>query len=112
MTKSFPKFCKTSNEEFDAEKKHAVYGFGAKLPPSYPSAISDCFALTGDFFSPWVQGVKGLEEQTVIQTRMFLNLARRPQRGSKARIIGQPHKGVTTTRPIDKSYFLASGSYV
>jgi len=36
-----------------------VYGFGAKIPPSH-SVCSDCFALTGDFFLPEVEGIDGI----------------------------------------------------
>jgi hypothetical protein len=47
-------------QKYDLAKQHAAYGFGAKLPPSYPASISSCFALTGDFFSPHVDRVDGL----------------------------------------------------
>jgi hypothetical protein len=46
-------------KSYDADDKYPVYGFGARLPPSH-TVTSDCFALTGDFFDPEVQGVDGI----------------------------------------------------
>eukprot|EP00933_Yihiella_yeosuensis_P079084 TRINITY_DN9121_c3_g1_i1.p1 TRINITY_DN9121_c3_g1~~TRINITY_DN9121_c3_g1_i1.p1 ORF type:complete len:1197 (-),score=220.01 TRINITY_DN9121_c3_g1_i1:217-3807(-) len=44
---------------YDNDDMYPVYGFGAKIPPSH-SVCSDCFALTGDFFSPEVEGIEGI----------------------------------------------------
>lgn len=41
------------------DDKYAVYGFGAKIPPTQ-TVCSDCFALTGDFWDPEVKGVEGI----------------------------------------------------
>jgi len=49
-------------EQYDEDKRHPIYGFGARLPPSFQDATSDCFACNGDFFSPTVEGLQGLEE--------------------------------------------------
>ena len=46
-------------EHYDSDKKFPVYGFGARLPPSY-THCSHCFACNGDFFSPEVVGVEGV----------------------------------------------------
>jgi len=44
---------------YDNDKCYPIYGFGAKIPPSH-SVVSNCFALTGDFFQPEVEGVEGM----------------------------------------------------
>lgn len=44
---------------YDSDGMYPVYGFGAKIPPSH-SVCSNCFALTGDFFNPEVEGVEGI----------------------------------------------------
>lgn len=44
---------------YDSDGMYPVYGFGAKIPPSH-SVCSNCFALTGDFFQPEVEGVEGI----------------------------------------------------
>eukprot|EP00439_Symbiodinium_sp_Y106_P012640 s6391_g1.t2 len=36
---------------YDTTDEYAVYGFGARIPPSH-SVCSNCFALTGDFLHP------------------------------------------------------------
>lgn len=41
---------------YDSDKKIPVFGFGAKLPPSF-SHVSHCFALNGNIFDPEVQGI-------------------------------------------------------
>mmetsp|Transcript_49618 Transcript_49618/g.106271 ORF Transcript_49618/g.106271 Transcript_49618/m.106271 type:complete len:1103 (+) Transcript_49618:217-3525(+) len=46
-------------KSFDADDAYPVYGFGAKIPPTH-TTCSDCFALTGDFFEPEVDGVDGI----------------------------------------------------
>jgi len=46
-------------QHYDSDKKMPVYGFGARLPPSY-THCSHCFACTGDFFNPEVEGVDGV----------------------------------------------------
>eukprot|EP00931_Biecheleriopsis_adriatica_P062526 TRINITY_DN37704_c0_g1_i1.p1 TRINITY_DN37704_c0_g1~~TRINITY_DN37704_c0_g1_i1.p1 ORF type:complete len:1138 (-),score=218.32 TRINITY_DN37704_c0_g1_i1:32-3445(-) len=46
-------------ETYDNDNMYPVYGFGAKIPPSY-SVVSNCFALTGDFFEPEVEGIDGI----------------------------------------------------
>ena len=48
-------------EHYDSDKKFPVYGFGAKLPPSF-THVSHCFACNGDFFAPEVVGVEGVAE--------------------------------------------------
>lgn len=42
---------------YDHDNKIPVYGFGAKLPPSF-GIVSQCFALNGNFFSPEVYGLE------------------------------------------------------
>lgn len=44
---------------YDHDNTIPVYGFGAKLPPYY-TAISHCFAVNGNFFSPEIQGIEKL----------------------------------------------------
>jgi len=46
-------------QKYDTDNMFPVYGFGAKIPPSY-SVCSNCFALTGDFFEPEVEGIDGI----------------------------------------------------
>ena len=46
-------------KHYDSDQKFPVYGFGAKLPP-YHTYSSDCFALSGDFFTPEVEGIDGI----------------------------------------------------
>eukprot|EP00440_Ansanella_granifera_P053373 gb/GFBE01057854.1/.p1 GENE.gb/GFBE01057854.1/~~gb/GFBE01057854.1/.p1 ORF type:complete len:1149 (+),score=234.03 gb/GFBE01057854.1/:1-3447(+) len=46
-------------QTYDTDDMYPVYGFGAKIPPSH-SVCSNCFALTGDFFQPEVEGVDGI----------------------------------------------------
>jgi hypothetical protein len=46
-------------QHYDSDKKIPVYGFGARLPPSY-THCSHCFACNGNFFDPEVQGVEGV----------------------------------------------------
>ena len=41
---------------YDSDKKIPVFGFGAKLPPTF-THVSHCFALNGDIFNPEVQGI-------------------------------------------------------
>lgn len=41
---------------YDSDKKIPVFGFGAKLPPSF-THVSHCFALNGNVFDPEVQGI-------------------------------------------------------
>jgi hypothetical protein len=43
-------------QHYDRDKRFPVYGFGARLPPSY-SHCSHCFACNGDFFDPEVEGI-------------------------------------------------------
>lgn len=42
---------------YDSDKKIPVFGFGAKLPPSF-THVSHCFALNGNIFDPEVQGIE------------------------------------------------------
>ncbi|CAJ1410273.1 unnamed protein product [Effrenium voratum] len=42
---------------YDNDNCYPIYGFGAKIPPSH-SVVSNCFALTGDFFQPEVEGAR------------------------------------------------------
>jgi vacuolar-type H+-ATPase subunit F/Vma7 len=42
---------------YDSDKKIPVYGFGAKIPPSF-SIISHCFAVNNNIFDPEVQGIE------------------------------------------------------
>ncbi|CAE7398396.1 CPNE1, partial [Symbiodinium sp. CCMP2456] len=44
---------------YDTTDEYAVYGFGARIPPSH-SVCSNCFALTGDFLHPQVHGIDGI----------------------------------------------------
>ena len=46
-------------QHYDSDKKIPVYGFGARLPPTY-SHCSHCFACNGNFFDPEVEGVDGV----------------------------------------------------
>mmetsp|Transcript_52552 Transcript_52552/g.94325 ORF Transcript_52552/g.94325 Transcript_52552/m.94325 type:complete len:1146 (+) Transcript_52552:68-3505(+) len=46
-------------QTYDTDDMYPVYGFGAKIPPSH-SVCSNCFALTGDFFLPEVEGIDGI----------------------------------------------------
>ena len=46
-------------QQYDSDKQIPVYGFGAKLPPSH-TITSHCFALSGDFFNPEVDGIDGV----------------------------------------------------
>jgi copine 4/6/7 len=46
-------------EHYDSDHMVPVYGFGARLPPSY-THCSHLFACNGDFFSPEVKGVQGV----------------------------------------------------
>ena len=48
-------------EHYDSDKKFPMYGFGARLPPSY-THCSHSFACNGDFFEPEVVGVDGVLE--------------------------------------------------
>ena len=53
---------------YDSDKLVPVYGFGARLPPSF-THCSHCFACNGDYFSPEVGGL-----DAIIQTyRKALN---------------------------------------
>lgn len=42
---------------FDPDEKVLAYGFGAKIPPSH-TVCSDCFALSGDYFEPEIEGIE------------------------------------------------------
>lgn len=44
---------------YATDNSYPIYGFGAKIPPTH-SVVSNCFALTGDFFQPQVDGVEGM----------------------------------------------------
>jgi len=44
---------------YATDNSYPIYGFGAKIPPTH-SVVSNCFALTGDFFQPEVDGVEGM----------------------------------------------------
>jgi hypothetical protein len=44
-------------QSYDQDRKISVYGFGARLPPTY-NHTSHCFACNGDFFDPEVVGVE------------------------------------------------------
>ena len=44
-------------QSYDQDRKIAVYGFGARLPPTY-STTSHCFACNGNIFDPEVVGVE------------------------------------------------------
>ena len=46
-------------ECYDSDKKYPVYGFGARLPPTF-TQTSHCFALNGDYLDPEVEGVEGM----------------------------------------------------
>jgi hypothetical protein len=48
-------------QHYDSDKQMPVYGFGARLPPSY-GHCSHYFACTGDFFDPEVRGLDGVLE--------------------------------------------------
>ena len=50
----------TIMQYYNSSKKIASYGFGAKVVVDHD--ISQCFALTGDIFSPQVKGINGLIE--------------------------------------------------
>lgn len=41
---------------YDSDKKIPVYGFGAKIPPSF-SLVSHCFAINKDIFDPELEGI-------------------------------------------------------
>ena len=42
-----------------AAVRYPVYGFGAKIPPTH-TFTTHCFALTGNFLDPEVEGVAGI----------------------------------------------------
>lgn len=42
---------------YDSDKKIPVYGFGAKIPPTF-SLISHCFAINNNIFDPELQGIE------------------------------------------------------
>lgn len=42
---------------YDSDKKIPVYGFGAKLPPSF-SIVSHCFAINQNIFDPELKGIE------------------------------------------------------
>lgn len=44
---------------YDSDKMIPVYGFGARLPPSY-THCSHCFACNGDYFNPEVAGIEAI----------------------------------------------------
>eukprot|EP00743_Colponemidia_sp_Colp-15_P008945 GILK01009761.1.p1 GENE.GILK01009761.1~~GILK01009761.1.p1 ORF type:complete len:735 (+),score=145.25 GILK01009761.1:27-2231(+) len=46
---------------YDSDNKIPVYGFGARLPPSYEN-VSHCFALNGNYFAPEVLGIEGVQQ--------------------------------------------------
>mmetsp|Transcript_32650 Transcript_32650/g.69019 ORF Transcript_32650/g.69019 Transcript_32650/m.69019 type:complete len:841 (-) Transcript_32650:180-2702(-) len=48
-------------QHYDSDGKYPVYGFGAKLPPSL-NHVSHCFACTGNYFNPEVEGISGIIE--------------------------------------------------
>ena len=45
---------------YNASKRITAYGFGANVVKNHET--SHCFSLTGDIFSPQVNGIKGLIE--------------------------------------------------
>ncbi|EER13961.1 copine, putative [Perkinsus marinus ATCC 50983] len=48
-------------EAYNNDNKYPVYGFGARLPPTY-TLSSNCFSLKGNFFDPEVYGIDGIIE--------------------------------------------------
>ena len=50
--------CLSILENYDKDKMFPIYGFGGKVPEC--QAVSQCFALNGDIFSPEVNGVNGV----------------------------------------------------
>jgi len=50
--------CLSILENYDKDKMFPIYGFGGKVPEC--QAVSHCFALNGDIFSPEVNGVNGV----------------------------------------------------
>ena len=42
---------------YDSDKKIPVYGFGAKIPPSF-GLVSHCFAINKNIFDPELQGIE------------------------------------------------------
>lgn len=41
---------------YDLDEKVLAYGFGARIPPSH-TVVSDCWALSGDYFEPELEGI-------------------------------------------------------
>jgi len=41
---------------YDVDDKILAYGFGARIPPSH-TVVSDCWALSGDYFEPELEGI-------------------------------------------------------
>ena len=50
----------TIMQYYNASKRITAYGFGANVVKNHET--SHCFSLTGDIFSPQVNGIKGLIE--------------------------------------------------
>jgi vacuolar-type H+-ATPase subunit F/Vma7 len=46
-------------QHYDSDDRYPVYGFGCKIPPTH-TFTSHCFALTGNFLDPEVDGVNGI----------------------------------------------------
>ena len=51
---------------FDYYNQIPMYGFGAKLPPYYKT-VSQCFALSGNFFEPIIGG--GVDQLVKVYTK-------------------------------------------
>ena len=49
------KYLVTILQYYNSSKRIASYGFGAHVVPGH--RVSDCFSLTGDIFSPQVNGI-------------------------------------------------------
>lgn len=50
----------TIMQYYNASKRIVAYGFGANVVHNHEN--SNCFSLTGDIFSPQVNGIRGLLE--------------------------------------------------
>lgn len=49
---------------YDNDNRIPIYGFGARLPPSY-NVVSHCFALNQNYFNPEVLGLENVIESMI-----------------------------------------------
>jgi hypothetical protein len=44
-------------QDYDSDQHFPMYGFGGKIPGSAEAGASHCFALNGDIYNPYVDGM-------------------------------------------------------